>query len=216
MTNSIKKSAIVLLAVAILGATIAMPVFAQDNKGQSISSKIHNSINNGAFRVFGNIAGDIIGRAQSDDNMPAFSVNLFANDSSIKSARTTYNQEIKNIRAFLYKVAVNLIIDNSRKKKMLSLDEMENSISSKDNGGSVRQYTVEGEIFNKFDSGEIVKLLDKLTDNYRQVITMRYIDELLPSEIADILDETPNAISVRLNQAMARLRQVIKEKENER
>src|SRR3990167_9783866 len=33
-------------------------------------------------------------------------------------------KEIKNIKAFLYRVAVNLIIDNSRKKIALVLDEV--------------------------------------------------------------------------------------------
>ncbi|MCX6719954.1 MAG: RNA polymerase sigma factor [Candidatus Staskawiczbacteria bacterium] len=111
-------------------------------------------------------------------------------------------KEIKSIRPFLYRVAVNLIIDNSRKKKELSLDERLISI------GQEQQET----IFTHFEAGEIIKLLEELSDNQKQVMVMRYVDELMPSEIADILEESSNAVSVRINQATNKLRQIIKEK----
>src|SRR3989344_7747615 len=46
-------------------------------------------------------------------------------------------KEIKNIKAFLYRVAVNLIIDNSRKKTTLVFDEI------KEKEVSVRLYSME-------------------------------------------------------------------------
>jgi RNA polymerase sigma-70 factor (ECF subfamily) len=125
----------------------------------------------------------------------------------------TEGKEIKNIRAFLYRVAVNLIIDNSRKKKELYLDDT----VLKESRESVRltNITAEEGFFNRFDSEQIVKMLDELADNQKQVMVMRYVDELMPSEIADILEESPNAISVRINQATNKLRKIIKEKYKE-
>lgn len=119
-------------------------------------------------------------------------------------------KEVKNIRAFLYRVAVNLIIDNSRKKKEIYLDDKDLKESSE----SIRlnNIEIEEEIFSHFDSGQIIKLLDELADSQKQVMVMRYVDELMPGEIADILEESPNAISVRINQATNKLRQIIKEK----
>ncbi|OGZ79580.1 MAG: hypothetical protein A2528_01875 [Candidatus Staskawiczbacteria bacterium RIFOXYD2_FULL_37_9] len=113
-------------------------------------------------------------------------------------------KEIQNIRAFLYRVAVNLIIDNSRKKKELAGDERLNNIRAGED--------TEDNIFNRFDANRIVKLLDKLAENQKQVMVMRYIDELKPSEIADILGESPNAVSVRINQATKKLREIINKK----
>jgi RNA polymerase sigma-70 factor (ECF subfamily) len=121
-------------------------------------------------------------------------------------------QKIGNIKAFLYRVAVNLVIDNSRKKKEIYLDNME----IKGDPGSIRLNNIEGEIFNRIEVGEILKVLDDLPENYRQVIVMRYVNDLMPQEIADILNETPNAVSVRINQAVSKLRGVINNKKNER
>ena len=117
-------------------------------------------------------------------------------------------QEIKNIRAFLYKVAVNLIIDNSRKKKEVYLED----VAQKESRESIRLSNMEAqeEIFKRFETKEIVKLLDQLSDSQKQVMIMRYIDELLPTEIADVLGESSNAVSVRINQATKKIREIIK------
>jgi len=119
-------------------------------------------------------------------------------------------KEIKNIRSFLYKVAVNLVIDNSRKKKEMYLG----NIDQKESKGSLRLINKREEtnIFNKFECGEIIKLLNNLPENQKQVIVMRYIDEFMPSEIAKILGESPNAVSVRITQSVIKLRKIISEK----
>ncbi len=119
-----------------------------------------------------------------------------------------YGKEIKNIRAFLYKIAVNLIIDNSRKKKAVFLDD----IGEKERLGSIRLNNIEGKIFSKFEGQKFIKMLEELNEEHRQVIIMRYIDDLLPKEIAEILGESPNAVSVRINQGMKKLHEIIEKK----
>ncbi len=116
-------------------------------------------------------------------------------------------QEIKNLKAFLYKVAVNLIIDNSRKKKAVSLDELGPNVGVKEKDSIMRL------IYDGFEFNKIVKLFDELPDNQRQVMVMRYVDQLLPSEIAEVLGQTANAVSVRISQATNKIRQIIKTNE---
>jgi len=41
-----------------------------------------------------------------------------------------------------------------------------------------------------------------LPQNHRQVLTMRYVEDLAPREIAEILDTRPNTISSRIYKAM--------------
>jgi len=118
-------------------------------------------------------------------------------------------KEIKNIKAFLYKVALNLIIDNSRKKTTLVFDDI------KEKEVSVRLYSMENKIMDNFEAKEIIGVLEQLGEKYRQVIMLRYISELSPVEIADILEESPNAVSVRLNYAIKKLRELIKVKHRE-
>ncbi len=118
----------------------------------------------------------------------------------------TEGKEVKNIKAFLYRVAVNLIIDHSRKKTTLVFDEV------KEKEVSLRLYSMDTQMLSNFESKEIIALLDELDEKYRDVIVMRYINELSPVEIASVLEESPNAVSVRLNYAMKKLKELIKVK----
>lgn len=112
-------------------------------------------------------------------------------------------KEIDNIKAFLYKVAVNLVIDYKRKKQSLPLDDM------KEKQVSLRHSTVEEGFMNTVEMHRIIEKMDQLEDSYREVITMRYINDLSPVEIAEILQITPNAVSVKINYAIKKLKQVI-------
>lgn len=118
-------------------------------------------------------------------------------------------KEIKNIKAFLYRVAINLIIDNSRKKTALIFDDI------KEKEVSMRLYNMESQIFKNFQAKEIMAIMDGLNKKYKQVITLRYVDDLSPVEIASVLGESANAVSVRLNYAIKKLKELIKVKYHE-
>ena len=121
----------------------------------------------------------------------------------------TEGKEIENLKAFLYRVAVNLIIDNSRKKTALVLDDI------KEKEVSIRHYSMESNLIDSLEIKEIVKTLDDLDEKYRQVIVMRYINQLSPPEIAQVLEISTNAVSVKLNYAIKKLRKIIKTKYHE-
>jgi len=110
-------------------------------------------------------------------------------------------KEIKHVRAFLYQVANNLIVDSTRKHKAVSLDVLaeesnfeipDDSISPPIDTPALR---------------EALALLDDMDENYRAIITMRYIDEFGPKEIAQILGLSENIVSVRLHRGMNQLRE---------
>ena len=111
--------------------------------------------------------------------------------------------EIKNIRAFLYKVANNLVIDESRKKKALSLDAlMEDGF---DFGADER-----GKLENIISAKEALALMQKLDDGYKEVVLLRYVEDLSPKEIAEILGETENMVSVRIHRGIQKIKELIK------
>ena len=112
-------------------------------------------------------------------------------------------KEIKNIKAFLYRVAVNLIIDHSRKKTALVFDDI------KEKEVSMRLYSMEGQMMRGLQAQEVIKIMEDLQEKYRQVITLRYLNDLSPAEIAGVLDISPNAVSVRLNYAIKKLKKII-------
>ena len=57
------------------------------------------------------------------------------------------------------------------------------------------------------------RAIGQLNDDDREVLIMRYWDELAVTEIAALLDRTPNAVSMRLHKTRRRLAEVIDEKE---
>ncbi len=114
-------------------------------------------------------------------------------------------KDIDNVQAFLYRTANNILIDEARrakKRKVVSYEDME------ENG-----FDIEGEDGRDqgrvFDAKAVAQVLHELEEPYRAAIIMRYIDELSPKEIAELLNETANVVSVRLNRGMKMLRTIL-------
>ena len=111
----------------------------------------------------------------------------------------TGGTQVENMRAFLYRIANNLVIDEVRKKKEVSLDAMTEA------GWDVRDERL-GDIQDHVQLQEILDVLATMDPTARQVLVMRYIDGMKPAEIAIVLDETANTVSVRLHRAVKELR----------
>ena len=112
-------------------------------------------------------------------------------------------QEIENTRAFLYKVLNNLIIDEIRKKKALSLEILLEEGFQPIDGKEGRR-----RLENFSDFQNLLRIIHKMEENKKNLLIMRYIDELGPKEIAHILGENENVISVRLNRALKELKEI--------
>lgn len=111
--------------------------------------------------------------------------------------------DIKNTRAFLYKVLNNLIIDEIRKKKALSLEMLLEEGFQPVDGKSGR-----GSLENFSEFKDLLKTIHKMEENKKNLLIMRYVDELGPKEIAHILGENENTISVRLNRALKEVKEM--------
>ena len=114
-------------------------------------------------------------------------------------------EEVTNIRAFLYRSARNLIIDSYRKKKSESLDElMDSGYDIVHHGHKHIQVAIE--------FGEAMEFVNKLDERYREVFVMRFVENLSPKEIAELIGETENNVSVRVNRAAKKVKELINEK----
>jgi RNA polymerase sigma-70 factor (ECF subfamily) len=116
-------------------------------------------------------------------------------------------KEIDNIKAFLYKVAKNLIIDYRRKKKSYSLDAItETGV----------EFATEDETENikdNFDKEFIIGKMENLGEEDREILTMRYINEMSIKEIGDVLELTPNNVSVKIHRAIEKMKKILEEYE---
>lgn len=107
-------------------------------------------------------------------------------------------RDIKFVKSFLYKTANNLIVDNSRKKKEVSLEKiMEEGF----NPVTMPE--------NDFDEKEIIKKIEKMEDIYRIPLRMRYVEGYKPKEIAKIMGKSQNVISVRIYRGLQKLKKLL-------
>lgn len=116
------------------------------------------------------------------------------------------NNTVYNMRAFLYKTANNLIIDEYRKKKSLSLETLRED-------GFEPVSTDHENMELAISTKEVLKFIGELDPKYREVVVMRYVDDLSPKEIAEITGENKNNISVRINRGVQKLKALINSNE---
>lgn len=110
-------------------------------------------------------------------------------------------REVKNIRAFLYRVANNLIIDYIRRKKEESLDAMTEDENFIEPAGA-DQKDLEKEVL----LNEVKDQINDLPEDYKQILIMRYVDDLEPREIAEVLDLDANNVSVKIHRGLMMLK----------
>jgi RNA polymerase sigma-70 factor (ECF subfamily) len=118
-------------------------------------------------------------------------------------------REMTNKRAFLFTIARNLVIDWYRKKKTLSIEGM-----SEDDElpFDVADESIVNEAIMA-DGRQAIARLRELRGPYAEVIYLRFVEGMLPQDIAEVLGENVNTVSVRLTRAIESLRKLLNIKE---
>lgn len=109
--------------------------------------------------------------------------------------------KIDVMKAFLYHILNNLVIDEYRKRKhaTISLDLLLEKGFETSIGDHNR-------IFNVFDGNIAHQLIGSLTSAYQKVMKMRYIQDLSLKEISLITGQTKNTIAVRVHRGLEKLK----------
>ncbi len=98
------------------------------------------------------------------------------------------------IKTWFYRILVNTSLDVLRKKGKLSyVADIALDLNSEE----------KEDIYENFD---LQKAMDNLPHNYRQIISLRYFEDLKLEEVADILGENLNTIKTRLYTGLKKLR----------
>ena len=114
-------------------------------------------------------------------------------------------KNIDNVQAFLYKTANNLLIDESRRAKKRTIVSFEDMVE-----GGFDLPGEDGRDQNRiFDAKAVAEVLHEIDEPYRTALILRYIDDLQPREIAELLSESANVVSVRLNRGLKMLRNIL-------
>jgi len=116
-----------------------------------------------------------------------------------------YSQDshIDNFRAWLYRIARNLMIDYFRSKKPVVL---ENNIFTDDT--SPENVYSENNLSNR-----LIKAIMQLEPNYRQIIVLRFVNQLSHKEAAKIMKLGYNNVRVLQFRALKKLRSLLTEEE---
>ena len=98
--------------------------------------------------------------------------------------------EISNHRALLYRITRNVIIDNYRKKKDVLIPDY-SEIDALSNS-----FNPEQQMSDHIDGEYALKLLQKLPELTREIVSLRFLQDLSINEIASIVDRDPKTVSV--------------------
>lgn len=120
--------------------------------------------------------------------------------------------EVRQYKSFLYRILHNLIIDEYRRKSTRSLDEMLEdevaapAIEAMLSEGSVRE--TEEAMDERLLLDSVRSRIPELPEHYRIVLTLRFVDGLSTSEIADAVGVSENVVSVRIHRGVAKLKAI--------
>ncbi len=108
--------------------------------------------------------------------------------------------KIDNIKAFLYRTLGNKIIDSYRKKQSESLDNLINE-----------GYDIGFDDRKKMEDllmGESVwTKVTEMEPGHIEILTLRYMNDLSIKEIAHMIDQSENSVSVKIHRALEKLKE---------
>ncbi len=118
--------------------------------------------------------------------------------------------DYQTLKPLLYKIARNTIIDHYRKnsnRQSVSLDDVENTAVVID-----EKQNPEEEVALSFDFQKVMEeKLPQLKDEYREVIVLRFINELSITEISKIIGKTSGNVRVMIHRALESLQNLVKD-----
>ena len=117
-----------------------------------------------------------------------------------------FDDEFK-IKAWLYRVTSNLCFNQVRNKKRRGaiLDSM---VKPESFGADQIEVIMAGE-----QRGEVMTALEQVTEDHKQILLLRYYDDLSYAEIADVLQVKLGTVMSRLSRARMRLLEVMQDGE---
>lgn len=107
---------------------------------------------------------------------------------------------------WLFTIARNLVIDLSRKRTMASLDEMSEGEDDRPFEIAIDDPSPLEQFRSREDSAEVAEVLLKLEPSYREVLVLRFHEEMSLDEIAKMTKAPLSTVKSRLYRGLAALK----------
>lgn len=109
--------------------------------------------------------------------------------------------KVNIMKSFLYHILKGLIIDEYRKKKTISLEDLAKKGFELSEDNSDKMIDI-------LDGKQAIFLISQLPIKYQKVIRMRYLQELSLEEISDVTGDSKKTISVQLHRGLIKLKKL--------
>lgn len=113
---------------------------------------------------------------------------------------------IRNKRAFLFAIARNRIIDWYRKKKTLSIEAL--TEGSEADIEAFADVAGREEIEMGHEARSLLEKIREIDPLCQQAVYFRFVEGLGPKDIAQILGESANVVSVRIHRGLRQLKKI--------
>lgn len=146
--------------------------------------------------------------ALSKTNNPTLSNDLVQDTFTKTWKYLVKNGEIGSMRALLYHILKQLIIDEYRKlnNKAASLDDLLEKGFEPSKGDHER-------IIDISDGKRIAQLISRLPEKYQIVVHMRYVQELPLQEMSFLTGQSQNTVAVQCHRGLEKLKAIYFEEE---
>jgi len=112
------------------------------------------------------------------------------------------DKKLDSPKSYIYQISRNLIVDYYKSHKVVSLDFL------MEEGFDVKGDMVSAEIIS--DASILREQIDSLEKEFREVVYLRFVEELGVQEIAQTLGISENLVSVRINRGKNKLKEKFK------
>lgn len=111
----------------------------------------------------------------------------------------------QNMKALLYRIANNLIIDTYRRDSLRKEESLEKL--HEDSGFDPPDPAQSP--MRDMEGSQVIETIDAIPEPYRTAIVMRYIDGLSPKDIGELLSVSANVVSVRIHRGVEHLKSIL-------
>ncbi len=118
----------------------------------------------------------------------------------------TKMSQIQYFRAFLFRIARNTIIDMTRKKTSTPLSFLTQTFEAKSSLEPVQMTSPGMDPEQRQGISELLEHLELLEPHHRELLILRFLHDMSIPDIADILQISENATSVRIHRALEHAR----------